>query len=117
MMTEGTTGFARSHASERRAGLHPRAFAIGAITSRIFQVRFLSTTGSPIQCGANPQASGSSGFLPESQPEEEPHSGAHWRLPLPAVPHVWLPVEVYDQPRFTSPTEAVLHEDRRTRAS
>jgi hypothetical protein len=39
MMTEVTTGFAKSHASERRAGLHPCAFAIGAITSRIFQVR------------------------------------------------------------------------------
>jgi hypothetical protein len=37
MMTEVTTGFNKSHASERRAGLHPRAFAIGAITSRILQ--------------------------------------------------------------------------------
>jgi hypothetical protein len=45
MMTEVTTGFAKSHASERRAGLHPCAFAIGAITSRIFQVRSLSTMG------------------------------------------------------------------------
>src|SRR4029078_9694109 len=45
MMTEVTTGFARSHASERRAVLHPCAFAIGDITSRIFQVRSLSTMG------------------------------------------------------------------------
>src|SRR5437868_13043947 len=45
MMTEVTTGFAKSQASERRAGLHPCAFAIGAITLRIFQVRSLSTTG------------------------------------------------------------------------
>src|ERR1700729_3701337 len=44
-MTEVTTGFAKSHASETRAGLHPCAFAIGAITSRIFQVRSLSTMG------------------------------------------------------------------------
>src|SRR5229473_5391230 len=45
MMTEVTTGFAKSHASETRAGLHPCAFAIDAITSRIFQVRSLSTMG------------------------------------------------------------------------
>src|ERR1700687_2461448 len=45
MMTEVTTGFARTHASETRAGLHPCALAIGAITSRIFQVRSLSTIG------------------------------------------------------------------------
>src|ERR1700722_18432988 len=45
MMIEVTTGFARSHASETRAGLQPWAFAIGAITSRIFQVRSLSTIG------------------------------------------------------------------------
>jgi hypothetical protein len=36
MMTEVTTGLAKSHAIERRAGLQPCAFAIGAITSRIF---------------------------------------------------------------------------------
>ena len=29
-------GHQKSHASERRAGLHPCAFAIGAITSRMF---------------------------------------------------------------------------------
>src|SRR3984957_4613674 len=45
MMTEVTTDFANSHASETRAGLQPCAFAIGAITSRIFQVRSLSTMG------------------------------------------------------------------------
>ena len=45
MITDVTTGFAKSHASERRAALHPWAFAIGAITSRIFQVRSLSTIG------------------------------------------------------------------------
>jgi hypothetical protein len=39
MMTEVTTDFAKSHASETRAGLHPCTFAIGAIRSRIFQVR------------------------------------------------------------------------------
>jgi hypothetical protein len=45
MMTDVTAGFAKSHASERRAGLHSRAFAIGAITSRILQVRSSSTIG------------------------------------------------------------------------
>jgi hypothetical protein len=33
MMAEVTTGFAKSHASESRAGLQPCAFAIGAIAS------------------------------------------------------------------------------------
>jgi hypothetical protein len=56
MMTEVTTGFAKSHASERRAGLHPCAFAIGAITSRIFQVRSLSTTGK--SCSLQPRIRG-----------------------------------------------------------
>jgi hypothetical protein len=44
-MTAVTADFAKSHASERRAGLHPCAFAIGAITSRIFQVCSFSTRG------------------------------------------------------------------------
>src|ERR1700738_1532391 len=44
-MTEVHDGFANSHASEIRGGLHPCAFAIGAITSRMFQVRSLSTMG------------------------------------------------------------------------
>jgi len=48
MMTEVTTGLAKSHAIERRAGLHPCALAIGAIMSRIFQVRSLSTMESRI---------------------------------------------------------------------
>ena len=37
MMTEVTTGFAKSQAIESRAGLQPCARAIGANTSRIFQ--------------------------------------------------------------------------------
>jgi hypothetical protein len=41
----GYHGFAKSHASESRAGLHPCAFAVEAVTSRIFQVRSLSTMG------------------------------------------------------------------------
>src|SRR6267378_2469183 len=79
MMTEVTRGFARSHASERRAGLHPCAFAIGAITSRIFQVRSLSTTGKSKSVRRE-----SAGFwcvrlyLPESKP---PASGLHTSRP------------------------------------
>src|SRR5882724_5081810 len=79
MMTEVTTGFAKSHASERRAGLHPCAFAIGAITSRIFQVRSLSTTGKSRSVRRE-----SAGFwfvrlnLPESKP---PASGLHTSRP------------------------------------
>src|SRR6476660_3553827 len=79
MMTEVTTVFARSHASERRAGLHPCAFAIGAITSRIFQVRSLSTTGKSKSVRRE-----SAGFwfvrlnLPESKP---PASGLHTSRP------------------------------------
>ena len=45
MITEVTTGLASSQASDTRAGLQPWAFAIGAIASRIFQVRSLSTIG------------------------------------------------------------------------
>ena len=79
MMTEVTTGFAKSHASERRAGLHPCALAIGAITSRIFQVRSLSTMGKSYSVRRE-----SAGFwfvrlnLPESKP---PASGLHTSRP------------------------------------
>ncbi len=45
MMTLVTTGLASSHASEMRAGLQLWALAMGAMTSRIFQVRSLSTMG------------------------------------------------------------------------
>src|ERR1700724_611483 len=53
MMTEVTTGLAKSHAIERRAGLHPCALVIGAIMSRIFQVRSLSTMGKSLANGAD----------------------------------------------------------------
>jgi hypothetical protein len=41
MITDVTTGFANSHASDIRAGLQSCAFAIGAIASRILQDRSL----------------------------------------------------------------------------
>src|SRR5258708_4565376 len=71
MMTEVTTGFAKSHASDRRAGLHPCAFAIGAITSRIFQVRSLSTMGKSYSVRRESAASWFVRLnLPESKPPE-----------------------------------------------
>ncbi len=45
MMTEVTTGLASSQASEMRAGLQLWALAMGAMTSRMRQVRSLSTMG------------------------------------------------------------------------
>src|ERR1700720_4844534 len=79
MMTEVTTGFANNHAIETRAGLEPGAFAIGAITSRIFQVRSLSTRGKSYSVRRE-----SAGFwfvrlnLPESKP---PARGLHTSRP------------------------------------
>jgi len=46
-----TTGFDSSHASEMRAALQLWAFAIGAMASRIFQVRSLSTRGKSTDIG------------------------------------------------------------------
>src|ERR1700733_5672719 len=79
MITEVTAGLAKSHAIERRAELHPCAFAIGAITSRIFQVRSLSTIGKSLLVWRE-----SAGFwftrlyLPDSKP---PASGLHTSRP------------------------------------
>lgn len=44
-MTEVTTGLVKSQAKATRAALQLCAFAIGAIASRIFHVRSLSTIG------------------------------------------------------------------------
>src|SRR4029077_20274452 len=84
MMTEVTTGFANNHAIETRAGLEPCAFAIGAITSRIFQVRSLSTRGKSKSVRRE-----SAGFwfvllnLPESKPRQadSTRAGPPFRIP------------------------------------
>src|ERR1700731_1975129 len=79
MMAEVTTGFDKSHASERRAGLHRCAFAIGAITSRIFQVRSLSTMGKSYSVRREFAAFWFVRLnLPESKP---PASGLHTSRP------------------------------------
>jgi hypothetical protein len=44
-MTDVTTGFANNHEIGIRAGLQACAFKMGAMASRIFQVRSLSTIG------------------------------------------------------------------------
>src|ERR1700693_5434082 len=78
-MTEVTAGLAKSHAIERRAGLQPCAFAIGAITSRIFQVRSLSTIGKSKLVRREPAGLWFIRlYLPESRP---PARGLHTSRP------------------------------------
>ena len=80
MMTDVTKGFESTHASAIRAALQSCALAMGAMTSRIFQARSLSTIGK-----SNSERRDPAGFwfsrlnLPESNP---PASGLQTSRPV-----------------------------------